>query len=180
MFSSTTRAVSRAARAAPLLARSAPVAVARRAIAVPVPAAAASRLYSTAEAVAEGVEYPQVASLNTFTDEEIAMREMVSKFAQEVIAPRVKAMDEAEVMDKEVIKGLFENGLMGIEVEPEFGGSGASFVSSLIAVEETAKVDPTVSIIIVSASRCAATADEKTQKDVLVACGMCLGHDSTH
>ncbi len=79
------------------------------------------------------------------------MRDMVSKFASEVIAPKVKAMDEAEVMDPEVIKALFENGLMGIEVEPEFGGAGASFVSSLIAVEEISRVDPTVSIIVVGA-----------------------------
>jgi short/branched chain acyl-CoA dehydrogenase len=104
------------------------------------------RAYST-----EDGSLPQIASLNTFTEEEIAMRDMVSKFASEVIAPKVKAMDEAEVMDPEVIKALFENGLMGIEVEPEFGGAGASFVSSLIAVEEISRVDPTVSIIVVGA-----------------------------
>jgi alkylation response protein AidB-like acyl-CoA dehydrogenase len=139
MFSAAPRAAVRAARALPrVLARP-------TAIATPTP----GRFYSTEE---DG-SLPQIASLNTFTDEESAMREMVSKFASEVIAPRVKAMDEAEVMDPEVIKALFENGLMGIEVEEEFGGAGASFVSSLIAVEEISRVDPTVSIVVVSSSR---------------------------
>lgn len=35
----------------------------------------------------------------------------VARFAQEVIAPKVREMDEAEMMDPEVIKGLFEQGV---------------------------------------------------------------------
>ena len=35
----------------------------------------------------------------------------VARFAQEVIAPKVREMDEAEMMDQEVIKGLFEQGV---------------------------------------------------------------------
>lgn len=35
----------------------------------------------------------------------------VSRFAREVIQPKVQAMDEAECMDKSVIDGMFENGV---------------------------------------------------------------------
>ena len=42
---------------------------------------------------------------------------------------------------------LFEQGLMGVEIESEFGGSNSSFTSAIIAVEELAKVDPSVSIL---------------------------------
>lgn len=35
---------------------------------------------------------------------------------------------------------------MGLEIEPEFGGTGASFFSAIITVEELAKVDPSVSV----------------------------------
>lgn len=35
---------------------------------------------------------------------------------------------------------------MGIEIESEYGGSGSTFFSSIIAVEELAKVDPSVSV----------------------------------
>lgn len=37
---------------------------------------------------------------------------------------------------------------MGIDVETEYGGSGLSFFASVIAVEEVAKVDPSLSIFV--------------------------------
>lgn len=74
------------------------------------------------------------------------LRESVARFAQEKIAPRVSAMDEAEAIDASVISGLFEQGLMGVETPVDFGGSGMSFTSAIIVVEELAKVDPSVSV----------------------------------
>lgn len=38
--------------------------------------------------------------------------------------------------------------LMGIEIDPEYGGSGCSFMTSIIAIEEIAKIDPSVSILV--------------------------------
>ena len=35
----------------------------------------------------------------------------VKRFADEVVAPKVREMDENEKMDPEVIKGLFDNGV---------------------------------------------------------------------
>lgn len=75
------------------------------------------------------------------------LRDVVSRFAREVVAPRVREMDEAEKMDPAIIKGLFKNGLMGIETDPELGGSGSSFTSAIIAIEELAKIDPSVSVM---------------------------------
>lgn len=63
------------------------------------------------------------------------LRESVRRFAQEVVEPKVQAMDEAELMDPEVIKGLFEQGLMGIETSEEFGGAGCSFTAAIIVIE---------------------------------------------
>lgn len=37
--------------------------------------------------------------------------------------------------------------LMGIETSPDQGGSGMSFTSAIIAIEELAKVDPSVSVL---------------------------------
>jgi short/branched chain acyl-CoA dehydrogenase len=37
---------------------------------------------------------------------------------------------------------------MGIETEAELGGAGMSFTSALIAIEELAKVDPSVSALV--------------------------------
>ncbi|XP_056089752.1 short/branched chain specific acyl-CoA dehydrogenase, mitochondrial isoform X3 [Rhinichthys klamathensis goyatoka] len=36
---------------------------------------------------------------------------------------------------------------MGIEIGPEFGGTGSSFFSSVLVIEELAKVDPSVSVL---------------------------------
>lgn len=37
--------------------------------------------------------------------------------------------------------------LMGIEIDPEYGGTGSSFFSSILVIEELAKVDPSVAVL---------------------------------
>ncbi|XP_049711387.1 short/branched chain specific acyl-CoA dehydrogenase, mitochondrial isoform X3 [Elephas maximus indicus] len=71
----------------------------------------------------------------------------VKKFAQQQVAPLVSTMDENSKMDKSVIQGLFQQGLMGIEVDPKYGGTGASFFSCVLVVEELAKVDASVALL---------------------------------
>jgi short/branched chain acyl-CoA dehydrogenase len=75
------------------------------------------------------------------------MAEQVSKFATEFIGPKVRDMDEAEAMDPAVVEGLFEQGLMGIEIPEEYGGAGMNFTSAIVCIEELAKVDPSVSVM---------------------------------
>ncbi|GAB1523630.1 hypothetical protein RhiTH_006780 [Rhizoctonia solani] len=96
---------------------------------------------------ASSVTRSELSSLNKFTEEEEMLRDVVSRFAREVVAPKVREMDEAEKMDPSIVKGLFENGLMGIETDPDHGGSGSSFTSAIIAIEELAKIDPSVSVL---------------------------------
>ncbi|WVQ65577.1 hypothetical protein V866_003169 [Kwoniella sp. B9012] len=86
-------------------------------------------------------------SLWNFTEEENMLRETVRRFAEDVIGPKVSKMDEEEKMDPEVIQGLFDNGLMGIETSADMGGSECSFTSAIIAVEELARVDPSVAVL---------------------------------
>ncbi|OAD80800.1 hypothetical protein PHYBLDRAFT_56904 [Phycomyces blakesleeanus NRRL 1555(-)] len=75
------------------------------------------------------------------------MKDTVTRFARHVVGPKVMEMDEEERMDKGVLKSLFESGLMGIEIEPEYEGSGCSFTSAILAIEELAKVDPAISVL---------------------------------
>ncbi|PWN89885.1 acyl-CoA dehydrogenase NM domain-like protein [Acaromyces ingoldii] len=86
-------------------------------------------------------------SLAKVTEEEEMLRDAVRRFAEEVIQPRVESMDEAEKMDPEIIKGLFEQGLMGIETSEEHGGAAGSFTAAIIVIEELAKVDASVSVL---------------------------------
>uniref|UniRef100_A0A3B3TZB8 Short/branched chain specific acyl-CoA dehydrogenase, mitochondrial n=1 Tax=Poecilia latipinna TaxID=48699 RepID=A0A3B3TZB8_9TELE len=85
--------------------------------------------------------------LQTYSEEESMMRDAVRKYAQERIAPFVPMMDENSAMDEEVIRSLFEQGLMGVEIDPEYGGTGSSFFSSILVIEELAKVDPSVAVL---------------------------------
>ncbi|GAM35444.1 acyl-CoA oxidase [Talaromyces pinophilus] len=86
--------------------------------------------------------------ISHLTETESLMAETVSKFAQEQIGPKVRDMDEAETMDPTVVEQLFEQGLMGIEIPEEYGGSGMNFTSAIIAIEELARVDPSVSVMV--------------------------------
>ncbi|XP_028990361.1 short/branched chain specific acyl-CoA dehydrogenase, mitochondrial [Betta splendens] len=93
---------------------------------------------------AGGVPFPP---LQTYSEEESIMREAVKKYAQERIAPLVPKMDESSTMDEDMIKSLFEQGLMGIEIDPQYGGTGSSFFTSILVIEELAKVDPSVAVL---------------------------------
>ena len=75
------------------------------------------------------------------------IKSMVKKFAQEQITPLVSNMDENSKMEKSVIRGLFQQGLMGIEIDTKYGGTGASFFSSVLVIEELAKVDASVALV---------------------------------
>lgn len=37
--------------------------------------------------------------------------------------------------------------LMGIEVDPVYGGTGSTFFSTILVIEELAKVDPSVAVL---------------------------------
>ena len=70
--------------------------------------------HSPAQTAGANASNPVLPSLNNFTEEEELLRETARKFSEEVVAPRVRDMDESEKMDPEIIKGLFENGVSGL------------------------------------------------------------------
>lgn len=76
------------------------------------------------------------------------MQEAVSKFAADAILPRVRDMDEAEAMDPALVEMLFEQGLMGVEIPEEYGGAGMNFTAAIVGIEELARVDPSVSVLV--------------------------------
>jgi short-chain 2-methylacyl-CoA dehydrogenase len=72
----------------------------------------------------------------------------ILRFGRERIAPHVRAMDEAAVFRKDLLKEMFELGLMGIEIPEQFGGQGGSFFQSVLAIEALATVDPAAAVIV--------------------------------
>jgi alkylation response protein AidB-like acyl-CoA dehydrogenase len=89
-----------------------------------------------------------VQPLTRLSEDEQMFREAVLAFAKDVVGPKVHDMDAAAKIDPAIIPGLFEMGLMGVEVPEQFGGAEASFFTAILAVEALAEVDPSVSVFV--------------------------------
>src|SRR5580698_4694075 len=87
-------------------------------------------------------------SLTELSEDELLLQASVRRFAAEVIAPQVRAMDEDEAYVPGLTEKLAELGLMGIEVPEEFGGAGGSFFEAILAVEALSAVDASVGLIV--------------------------------
>ncbi len=85
--------------------------------------------------------------LTVLTEEEQMFQSVVRRFARERIGPHVREMDEAGVFRPDLIREMFDLGLMGIEIPEEFGGQAGSFFQSVLAVEALAAVDPSAAVI---------------------------------
>ena len=88
------------------------------------------------------------APLTLLNEDEAMFRDVVRKFARERIAPLVREMDEAGVFRKDLLRELFELGLMGIEIPEQFGGQAGNFFMAVLAVEALAEVDPSAAVIV--------------------------------
>ncbi|CAO1639053.1 unnamed protein product [Sympodiomycopsis kandeliae] len=125
-----------------------PAPVVNQRLSTPSSSSSSSPSFSTSVSRKDEFESPfGINSLAKMSEEEVMLQDAVRRFAQDVVQPKVEEMDENEKMDPEIIKGLFEQGLMAIETDPEQGGAGGSFTSAIIVIEELAKVDPSVSVL---------------------------------
>ena len=87
-------------------------------------------------------------ALTTLSEEERLLSESVLGFARERVAPHVARMDEEEKLDPSLVPGLFEMGLMGIEIPEEYGGAGGSFMNAILAVEALGRVDASLAVVV--------------------------------
>jgi alkylation response protein AidB-like acyl-CoA dehydrogenase len=86
--------------------------------------------------------------LTTLTDDERLFRDSVYEFADREIRPLVRDMDEHARLAPALIDKLFALGVMGIEIPDVFGGGGASFFHSVLAVEALSRVDPSIGVLV--------------------------------
>ncbi|MCC6165171.1 MAG: acyl-CoA dehydrogenase [Acidobacteria bacterium] len=87
-------------------------------------------------------------ALTTLSEDERLLRRSIREFAEQEVAPRVRAMDEAARLDPAVVSRLFELGLMGIEVPARLEGADGTFFHAVLAVEELSRVDPSVALLV--------------------------------
>jgi alkylation response protein AidB-like acyl-CoA dehydrogenase len=87
-----------------------------------------------------------VAPLTHLTEDEAMLKDAAADFARSVIGPKVHAMETAAKLDPEIVKAIFELGLMGIDIPEAYGGAGGTFMMSILAIEEISKVDASVGV----------------------------------
>ncbi|NQT35435.1 acyl-CoA dehydrogenase [bacterium] len=82
------------------------------------------------------------------TEEQEMVRKTIRDFALAELAPGVAERDEKEIFPKEALQKLGELGFMGVNLSEELGGSGLDMVSYCIAIEELARIDASIAIIV--------------------------------
>ncbi len=83
-----------------------------------------------------------------FSEQHIAVRDMVRSFAREEVAPVAARFDESQEFPWENVRKMGELGLLGIPWSEELGGAGLDITSFMIAIEELARVCASHSITI--------------------------------
>lgn len=75
------------------------------------------------------------------SEEQTLLKDTVARFVDEEVTPRAALWDEEETFPSEVFRAMGDLGLFGITVPEAYGGSGADFLSCLLAMEEISKGD---------------------------------------
>src|SRR5256886_2215999 len=84
----------------------------------------------------------------SFTEEQQQLRRSVREFAEGEIAPHVMEWDEASHFPMEIMPKLAEMGLLGVIFPEQYGGAGLGYIESALAIEELARVDGSVGLIV--------------------------------
>ncbi len=81
-----------------------------------------------------------------FTEDHIAIKNMVQEFSKTEIEPIANEMDANEQFPKILVEKMGSLGLMGMIIPTKYGGAGLDMVSFVTAIIELAKEDASVAI----------------------------------
>lgn len=84
--------------------------------------------------------------LTHLTEDEQMLKDAAAEFADTVIQPKVREMEENAKLDPELIQLFFDMGFMGIEIPEKYDGGGGSFFMSITAIEQISRVDASVGV----------------------------------
>ena len=86
--------------------------------------------------------------LYQLTEEQQMLRQTVRRLAEEKVAPLAAAIDEEDAYPWDLKELFGRQGLMGLGVPEQYGGSGLGLTSVCLAVEEVARVSGSAALII--------------------------------
>ena len=98
--------------------------------------------------MSETLASPRRLPLTDLSEDEGMFRNQVRQFAEEKVRPLVSKMDTEARMPRELIEACFELGIMGIEIPEKHSGAGGTFFMSILAVEELARVDASLAVLV--------------------------------
>ncbi|KAA2212536.1 isovaleryl-CoA dehydrogenase [Teichococcus oryzae] len=75
-----------------------------------------------------------------------ALREQVSAFAADEIAPRAAGIDASNSFPMELWSRFGAMGLLGVTVEEEYGGAGMGYLEHVVAMEEISRASASVGL----------------------------------
>ena len=81
-------------------------------------------------------------------DEQKLLRDTVRRFAEEVVKPRAKEIDETGEFPRAFFDQAGELGLTGVAVPEEYGGAGMDPLSYALVIEEVSRVCATSGVIL--------------------------------
>ena len=82
------------------------------------------------------------------TEEQKGIQRTVRAFAEKEIRPHVMEWDEAQHFPREILPKLAEMELMGVPYPTEYGGANLGYVEYVAVIEELARVDGSVALIL--------------------------------
>jgi alkylation response protein AidB-like acyl-CoA dehydrogenase len=82
------------------------------------------------------------------SEDQQILKDAMREFAMGEIAPGAAERDEHARFPSELIPKLGEQGLLGIQVPEEYGGAGYDALSGAIILEEIARVDAAVALLV--------------------------------
>ncbi len=83
-----------------------------------------------------------------FTKEQEMLRTMVREFAETELAPKALELDKRGEFPRDLVKKLASLGLLGISTTRDLGGSAMGHLAGTIAIEELARVYPSVAFFL--------------------------------
>lgn len=83
----------------------------------------------------------------TLTEEQRAFQEVAQRFARERLAPGYMAREQAGTIDRELVREMGSLGLIGADLPEQYGGIGASSVTTGVVIEAVSHADINVSYV---------------------------------
>ena len=87
------------------------------------------------------------ASMNFGLGEDIdALRDMVSRFAADRIAPVAEETDRNNQFPMHLWQEMGALGLLGMTADPDFGGTGMTYLAHVVAMEEISRASASIGL----------------------------------